>query len=131
MGLFRRASCGLAMCTFFSTLIAYFVVHQLDFLITEKWMKKEMCIKIYSWEASDMPGTPSDWGSWTFRYDNKHYHLDIFDRVCFFRLLGLIVVTWFTVWFVYAYSRFKQVQAEKVTRYTETEFIGGAGGGGG
>jgi len=138
---FLRVFCTTGMSSLLVTGLTYFFINMMDFLISEVFLKKEMCIKILNFElgqslAAHVQGGGAIFGIFDW-YDYHYYACGIMDIVCFWRLAGLAWVTWMSVWWVYLWALQSEMMGMKEVIVVETEYkvaegaAAGAGAGGG
>jgi hypothetical protein len=132
----RQSFCRVGICTLIVTVAVYLLINIVDYLLTVKVFKKELCIKIFDFEKSAYDGKVNGdgclFGLFGF-YDNRSYANIVVDAVCWERLLGLMCVTWLSIWWVYLYQLCFESRGMKEVTVIETEYsaAGGAAAGGG
>merc|ERR1712217_369508 len=97
-----------------SSIFSYYIINICDYVITVLIAKREMCIKILNFNYDDAKGLPFSGGASIFwEYENNpNYVYEYFNDVCYFRLWGLIFITWCTIFYVYSWGMWYAEAAE-------------------
>jgi hypothetical protein len=132
--LYVRMFICLGLRTLIEITIVYSIVHFLDFLITKAIFQQDPCIKIFGFETGPRGSgimTRSDLG-FGWRFGSKEYLVTVWsNEVCPWRLVGLILVTWFTYWYcVCSFYLNGEVEEKRVTTSTVENNVRNAAGGG-
>lgn len=118
-----QACTGMFFLSFVATLIAFTLVNFIDYVIAVHWLEEEMCLKIFEYQNYHIRGTWWTEGSLS----------TCVNDVCFWRLAGLFLVVWMSLWLFFCYWRYHlQVTVEKqeIKRIeAKVEFGAGSGAG--
>jgi len=129
-GICCGVACSTCFCALIATICTYYFINCLDYWVTVCILKKEMCIKLFSFEYSvwdgHIMGDGSIFGIFDW-YDWHSYSCGIQDIVCWLRLSGLMLVTWMSVWWVYVWAVLSEAKAVKEILVTETTFTSAEG----
>jgi len=116
------AATGMFFLSFFATLIAFCIVNSLDYVISVYWHQQEMCILLFDIQRFNVRG---HW--WTEQGSLYTCH----NQVCFYRLWGLFVAVWMSLWCLFCYWRYwleVTVEKQEVKRVEAKIEYGGGGG---
>jgi len=118
-----QACTGMFFLSFFSCLLAFTIVNLLDYLISVHWLQEEMCLKVFDWQNFHIQG------HWWI----NHSIFTCMNGVCFYRLWGLFVTVWMSLWAIFCYWRYYlevTVEQQEVKRVEAKIEYGGGGGAG-
>jgi hypothetical protein len=110
--------------------ISYYFINIVNYLVVVNLGQKEMCVKVWDFQTA-LGGAASAFGTAHFSLGVGHTVYDCYNDVCYFRMFGLIFVTWLSLWALFAYWFF-HVAIETITvEAKREEVVVQAGGGGG
>jgi len=113
---YSRAFMGFGFLSLIVTIFVYILINILNHMVVVVLMKKEMCVKLFSFETNLLLAN-NDWKHaehWGLLTGSNTY--ECHNEPCPGRLLGLILATWLSLWCLFAYWRWNWVS--KLTTMT-------------
>jgi len=130
-GAFGPALFTFSLLTLIVTFIVYYgILNMLNYLIVVVWWKKEMCLKIWSFQTNLDQGygweSALHWAwfwfdSFAFQNGYATKRFNCFNDFCPERLLGLVITTWLCLTALFAHWRYFYMTVETAQSYVTTE----------